>query len=312
MGGWARSERQQNRSRARKESQRRGTLKQEGYADTANQMNVFREQVPIDEISRNITQGYQSAADKMAGLYGDGLYSGAGKNISDTYRGQETKARGDVAPWREAGIRALGTLEGKIATGPGEFEADPGYQFRQEQGNRAVDSSAAARGGALSGRAVKEAARFNQGLASQEYGKFVDRFHKSLQPLQQMSGQGLAAGGTMGGYSMTAAPGIAEGYRYGAEGQAEALRFGAQGIERGEMARANALTSAYSGAVQGAENERGRVSARLSEDRTLNEATKLRKAAAMERRRKSMNAYAAYSPAAAGTVGQRVAQIPYY
>ena len=304
---WGRTEAQQARAASRGEAGRRDTLKQEGYKDTANQMNVFRQQVPISEISSNIRGGYESAADKMAGLYDK-----AGSDISSTYRGQERKARGDVQPWRDAGSRALSTLEGKIAAGPGEFEADPGYQFRLEQGNRALDSGSAARGGALSGRAVKEAARFNQGLASQEYGAFVDRFHQSLNPLQQMSGRGLAAGSTMGGYSMGAAPGIAEGSRYGAEGQADALRFGAQGIERGEMMRANALTSAYSGAVQGAENERGRIEGRETESRAYNEANRLREAVALNRRQRAVNNINAIREYGGEGAMGRAQQVAYY
>jgi hypothetical protein len=57
----------------------------------------------------------------------------------------------------------------------GVFFESPDYQFNLEQGQQAIDRSAAARGGLLSGRAVKEGQRYASGLASREYGSFVDR-----------------------------------------------------------------------------------------------------------------------------------------
>jgi len=36
------------------------------------------------------------------------------------------QGRADLAPWRQAGVDALGQLQSKIAAGPGEFEKSPG------------------------------------------------------------------------------------------------------------------------------------------------------------------------------------------
>ena len=57
-----------------------------------------------------------------------------------------------------------------------EFEKDPGYQFRMDEGNRGIAATQAARGGLLSGAAAKEASRYNQGFASNEYGQAYNRF----------------------------------------------------------------------------------------------------------------------------------------
>jgi hypothetical protein len=57
-----------------------------------------------------------------------------------------------------------------------EFEKDPGYQFRMDEGNRGIAATQAARGGLFSGAAAKEAARYNQGFASNEYGQAYNRF----------------------------------------------------------------------------------------------------------------------------------------
>lgn len=93
--------------------------------------------------------------------------------------------REDATPWREAGIKALGQMT--AGTGAGgefnrdftlaDFTADPGYDFRMAQGQRALDASAAARGGALSGAAIKGSLRFGQDLGSQEYQNAYNRFN---------------------------------------------------------------------------------------------------------------------------------------
>jgi hypothetical protein len=60
--------------------------------------------------------------------------------------------------------------------GMDDFQADPGYDFRMDEGMQALERSAAARGRLLSGGAIKDTLRFSQGLASDEYGRAYDRF----------------------------------------------------------------------------------------------------------------------------------------
>lgn len=97
---------------------------------------------------------------------------------------------------------AAGYGSGAKTFGAGDFQADPGYQWRLDQGQKAIERSAAARGGVLSGAAVKAAANYNQGAASQEYGNAYNRFQTDkasvLNPLQSLTGQGQSAAGTMG------------------------------------------------------------------------------------------------------------------
>ena len=61
-----------------------------------------------------------------------------------------------------------------------EFDADdlykdPGYQFRLEEGNKAIERKGASRGFLQSGRTLKSLAQHSQGLASQEYGAAYGR-----------------------------------------------------------------------------------------------------------------------------------------
>lgn len=55
------------------------------------------------------------------------------------------------------------------------FFQSPGYQFRRDEGTRGLERSAAARGGAFSGNALRALAEFNSGLASNEFGNYFNQ-----------------------------------------------------------------------------------------------------------------------------------------
>lgn len=96
---------------------------------------------------------------------------------------QYNQQREDLAPYRAAGTTALGQLASRTGAGGDlsanyqrtPFEADPGYQFRQDQGLKAVNSQASMHGGLYSGATLKALDRFNSGLASQEYANYDTR-----------------------------------------------------------------------------------------------------------------------------------------
>lgn len=116
-------------------------------------------------------------------------------------------------PFRQAGLTAqdqimqlLGIGGDKTAEGYGslakpfgteQFQQDPGYAFRQAEGMKALERSAAARGGLLSGGTLKGIQRFGQDLASQEYGNAFNRYQVErsarLNPLQSLMGSGQSA-----------------------------------------------------------------------------------------------------------------------
>jgi hypothetical protein len=83
---------------------------------------------------------------------------------------------------------------------------DPGYAFRQQQGMQAVQNSAAAGSGALSGAALKDLLMFNQEAASQEYNNAFNRYQtqqgnifsrlSSILQLGQNAAAGVGAQGT--------------------------------------------------------------------------------------------------------------------
>lgn len=115
--------------------------------------------------------------------------------------------REDQQPWREAGGSALNVLMGQLGVqrqpGEGEvshgairhdmpvagqmgapeqtsflmkdLESDPGYQFRLREGEKAIERSAAARGGLATGSTLKALQGYGQGLASQEFQNAYQR-----------------------------------------------------------------------------------------------------------------------------------------
>ena len=146
-------------------------------------------------------------------------------------------------PWRKAGERALGKLETASEYTPfgmGQFTADPGYGFRLSEGQKALERQAAARGGLISGGALKAATRYGQEAGSQEYQNAFNRYQTErtarLGPLQSLAGVGQTSVNQLG----------AAGQSY-ATGAGEAMGQAAQARASGYVGQANALTGALSG-----------------------------------------------------------------
>ena len=120
-------------------------------------------------------------------------------------RRQYDQNRTDLTPYREAGYRSLAQLTAGTAPGAefnrnftmADFQKDPGYEFRQGEGQKGVERSAAARGGVLSGGAMKAIARYNSDFASGEYGAAYNRFNNDnttrFNRLSSIAGTGQTA-----------------------------------------------------------------------------------------------------------------------
>jgi hypothetical protein len=109
-------------------------------------------------------------------------------------------------PFRQVGVNALPDLVAASQYDPftiDKFQADPGYGFRLKEGIRALENSAAARGGLLSGNAMRGITRYGQGLASEEFDKAFNRyqagFASRLNPLQALAGVGQTSANTLTG-----------------------------------------------------------------------------------------------------------------
>ena len=120
-----------------------------------------------------------------------------------------------------------------------DFTADPGYGFRLSEGQKALERQAAARGGLISGSALKAATRFGQEMGSQEYTNAYNRYQTNranqLAPLGSLLSSGQAAASNTG-----AAAGS-----YGAGAGGNITGAGAASAA-GQIGSTNALTDALS------------------------------------------------------------------
>jgi predicted phage gp36 major capsid-like protein len=133
----------------------------------------------------------KNAADKQ---------SAAAQRAADLQREQFDITNEQQRPWREAGGRALTKLESMAEYKPFDmatFQQDPSYQFRLDQGTKALERSAAARGGLVSGNTGGALTNYGQNAASQEYQNAFNRYqterNASLAPYMTLAGYGTNA-----------------------------------------------------------------------------------------------------------------------
>ena len=142
------------------------------------------------------SRGAQSAADTGAA---------ATQQASDVQRQMFERQVELQRPFREAGEQALNKLipaSDYKQFGMQQFQADPGYAFRLSEGQKALERSAAARGGLMSGGALKAAQQYGQEMGSQEYMNAFNRYQTEqqsrLNPLQTLAGVGQTSANQLG------------------------------------------------------------------------------------------------------------------
>jgi hypothetical protein len=120
-----------------------------------------------------------------------------------------------------------------------DFTADPGYAFRLNEGMKALNSQAAARGGLISGAALKAATNYGQQAGSQEYQNAYNRYQTNrnaqLNPLQSLMGAGQS-----GANQLTSAAGTL------GQGLGQAAVAGGNAQAGGYINSANAINNALS------------------------------------------------------------------
>lgn len=136
------------------------------------------------------------------------------------------QSRADLAPWRAAGGSALSEYAAQMGI-PGyqrniNFQASPGYDWRVQQGIRAVNQGAGASGMLRSGARLKALTDYGQNQASEEYGNWMNR-------LAALSGIGQTTAVTQAAQNASSAQQRAD--LYGQQGAARASGY--QGIANG-------------------------------------------------------------------------------
>lgn len=164
------------------------------------------------------------------------------------------------ADWLTAGRGAINRLGAGVMPG-GEFggytpfgfkcdqNSDPGTGFRLKTGMEALDRSAAARGGLLSGATLKGAQRYGQDLGSQE---FQNAFNRYVTGFNATEGQANSLFNRLSGVAGT---GQNAANQIGAQGLQVAGNIGnaymnsAANIGNASMAAAGLTNSSYGGAA---------------------------------------------------------------
>jgi len=177
----------------------------------------------------------QNAISQLLG-YGDDLKAGY-DNIGASYQ-----------PYVNSGNQLAGVSNealNNLIQNPDSVRSLPSYQFDQQEGQRAVDRSAAARGMDASGRTLKDLTRFGTGLADQTYGNQLSRL---LGINQQGFSQGMSALG-----AQNSAYGAGLQGQYGARSSAYAGDMASAGtIGQGDIAAANARAAGAQNIFNGA------------------------------------------------------------
>lgn len=153
------------------------------------------------------------------------------------------QTRADNEPWRQAGIGALGEMgnaDFKRDFTAADFTKDPGYDFRMSEGQKALERSAAARGGLQSGGTLKALSRYGQDFASNEYGNVYNRFNADRD--RRYGRLSTLAGGGQGANASNATGGMNYANNAGSNMMGAANAQGAAGI-----ASANAWGNTLSG-----------------------------------------------------------------
>jgi hypothetical protein len=136
-----------------------------------------------------------------------------------------------------AGASGAGAPSNAIA----QFQTSPGYQFRLDQGMQAIDRSAASRGRLMSGATLKAAQGFGQGLATDEFGNFINRLQTLAGVGQSATNTGVAAGEATAGNIGNAA--VAGGNAIG-----QGILGAGQARASGYVGSANAIAGGLGGA----------------------------------------------------------------
>lgn len=156
----------------------------------------------------------------------------ASREATQIQKDMYDQTRADLMPYADAGKTSLAQLMGQMGpdgyfnqtyTGQ-DIYSDPSYQFRLQQGQDAIQSSAAARGGLLSGATLKALQGYGQDMASQEYSNAYNRFNadqtNQYNRLSNLVGLGQNAAAQQGNAGMQTAQAVANNTMAGANAQA--------------------------------------------------------------------------------------------
>jgi hypothetical protein len=174
------------------------------------------------------------------------------------------QGRTDLQPYREGGVTAQNQLMqllgiggdvnaanyGKYGKdfGMSDFTVDPGYAFRLSEGMKGLNAQAAARGGMISGAALKAAENYGQQAGSQEYQNAFNRYqtnrNNQIAPLQSLYAGGQAAAAGSAAQSQALGQNLGNTYTNLGSNLGQAAVAGGNAMATGGYNAANASTNA--------------------------------------------------------------------
>jgi hypothetical protein len=153
----------------------------------------------------NTAAGIQSTAGKNALAYQKDAYGNIVQNTAPYMQtGQNALAAlnsgmGFTPPPGTNALAVPGSTPGNLTQdfGMADFEKDPGFQFRLEQGRKAIEAKQAQQGKLLGPAGAKELIRYNQDASSGEfqnaYNRFMAKKQSDFNMLSSMAGYGTDA-----------------------------------------------------------------------------------------------------------------------
>lgn len=223
--------------------------------------------------------GWAAAGQAVAELASTGLeYEGkrqatnkasdAARYALDFQQQQAAQTRRDLSPWLQTGELALadigklsGVAGGDPMTAPltkpfgmADFQASPAYNFNLEEGQKAINKAAAARGQYYNPATLQDIAKFSQGLASNEFQNAFSNYNTNQRNLWDrlyaLSGSGQNAATNLGAFGTTVGGQVGNTYLEGGKaaaagtvGQYNALASGADRLANSELMRKILATS---------------------------------------------------------------------
>lgn len=158
-------------------------------------------------------------------------------------------------PYVQAGQGALAQLQRGVAPGgqfmqtfsPANFQQDPSYQWRLQQGEKALQSSAAAKGLLGTGQGLRDITNYGQNAASQEYQAAYNRFQDTnntlFNRLTTVAGNSQNAAAGLGAQGTQVSSNLANTAMSGIAAQNNYMTSAAAAQAAGQIGQANALSS---------------------------------------------------------------------
>lgn len=238
-----------------------GSLASSIYGANVAEKAAKSQREAIDNAIASLREGQGTARGDIA----TGMQEAAGflgQQPAEIQAAQQAAA-GYLDPFYQAGTAGLGQLQ-QLAMGQGvpEFLAtNPAYQFRQQEAQKALERSAASRGGLLSGQFAKALQERSQGLASEEFGNAFNRL-SGVVGMGQQAGQQLSSLRERTGERMLTNLGAQAGLRQQAGTQraaigqqfagslADLMRSRGDAVATGQIGQANAYNQGLANLTQ--------------------------------------------------------------